>query len=56
MMGHRLMGTSVNIAEARAHHDQGLLLYDPAEHRPLAAQFGQDVRVAILSNRSLPLW
>jgi predicted ATPase len=56
MMGHRLMGSSVNIAEARAHYDQALLLYDPAEHRPLAARFGQDVRVAILSNRSLPLW
>jgi class 3 adenylate cyclase/predicted ATPase len=56
MMGHRLMGSSVNIAEARAHYDQALSLYDPAEHRPLAARFGQDVRVAILSNRSLPLW
>ena len=56
MMGHRLMGSSVNIAEARVHYDQALLLYDPAEHRPLAARFGQDVRVAILSNRSLPLW
>ena len=56
MMGHRLMGSSANIAEGRAHYDQALVLYDPAEHRPLAAQFGQDVRVAILSNRSLPLW
>ena len=56
MMGHRLMGSSANIAESRAHYDQALALYDPAEHRPLAAQFGQDVRVAILSNRSLPLW
>ena len=56
MMGHRLMGSSVNIAEARAHYDQALLLYEPTEHRPLAARFGQDVRVAILSNRSLPLW
>ena len=56
MMGHRLMGSSGNIAEGQAHYDQALALYDPAEHRPLATRFGQDVRVAILSNRSLPLW
>ena len=31
-------------------------LYDPAEHRPLATRFGQDVGVAILSWRSLALW
>jgi predicted ATPase len=56
MMGHRLMGSSGNIAEGRAHYDQALALYDPAEHRPLATRFGQDVRVAIFPNRSLPLW
>ena len=28
--------------------DQAIALYDPAEHRPLATRFGQDVRVAIL--------
>ena len=37
-------------------YDQALALYDPAEHRPLATRFGQDVRVAILSYRSLALW
>ena len=60
MIGHRLMGTSLlhtgDIAEGRAHYDQALALYDPAEHRPLATRFGQDVRVAILSYRSLALW
>ena len=30
-----------------------LALYDPAEHRPLATRFGQDVRVAALSYRSM---
>ena len=40
----------------RAHYDQALALYDPAEHRPLATRFGQDVGVAILSYRSLALW
>ena len=60
MIGHRLMGMSLlntgDIAEGRAHLDQALALYDPAEHRPLAARFGQDVAVAILSFRSTALW
>jgi len=33
-----------------------MALYDPAEHRPLATRFGQDVRVSILSYRSRALW
>ena len=40
MIGHRLMGTSLlstgDIAQGRAHYDQAIALYDPAEHRPLA--------------------
>ena len=60
MVGHRLMGTSFletgDIAQGRAHYDQALALYDPAEHRSLATRFGQDVRVAILSYRSRALW
>jgi predicted ATPase len=60
MIGHRLMGMSLlntgGIVEGRAHLDQALALYDPAEHRPLAARFGQDVAVAILSFRSTALW
>ena len=60
MVGHRLMGMSLlytgDIAEGRAHFDQAIALYDPAEHRPLATRFGQDVGVAILSYRSLALW
>ena len=60
MIGHRLMGMSLlntgDIAEGRAHLDQALALYDAAEHRPLAARFGQDVAVAILSFRSTALW
>ena len=46
MIGHRLMGISLlytgDIAEGRAHYDQAIALYDPAEHRPLATRFGQD--------------
>jgi len=60
MIGHRLMGSSLlftgNIAEGRPHFDQAIAFYDPAEHRPLATRFGQDVRVFILSNRSWALW
>jgi predicted ATPase len=60
MIGHRLVGVSLvqtgDIAEGRAHLDQAIALYDPAEHRPLATRFGQDVRVAALSWRSMALW
>ena len=60
LVGHRLMGISLvwtgDIAEGRAHYDQGIALYDPAEHRPLATRFGQDAGVAILCYRSMALW
>src|SRR5262249_18276669 len=60
IMGHRMMGASLvltgDFAGGRAHYEQALALYDPAEHRPLAARWGHDVRVAILSNRSIGLW
>jgi len=60
IIGHRLMGLSLlctgDIAEGRAHWDHAIALYDPAEHRPLAMRFGQDVGVSILSWRSWALW
>jgi hypothetical protein len=60
MIGHRLMGVSMmstgSSAQARAHYDQALALYDPAEHRPLATRFGGDIGVTILSCRSIALW
>jgi predicted ATPase len=60
MIGHRLLGTSLmftgNILQSRTHYDQAIVLYDPAEHRPLATRFSQDVGVTILSLRSLALW
>jgi predicted ATPase len=53
MVGHRAMGTSLletgDIAQGRAHYNQALALYDPAEHRPLATRFGTDAEVSILS-------
>ena len=54
-MGMSLLTTG-DIADARAHFDRAIALYDPAEHRSLATRFGQDVRVAVLSCRSLALW
>jgi predicted ATPase len=60
MLGGRLMGvTSLfagDIAESRAHFDQALAIYDPAEHRPLATRFGIDIGTAVLSFRSFALW
>jgi predicted ATPase/class 3 adenylate cyclase len=59
MIGRRLMGLSLlhtgDIADARAHLDRAIALYDPAEHRHLATRFGQDVGAAILAWRSLDL-
>ena len=47
VIGHGLMGTSLvltaNVAQGRVHCDQAIAIYNAAEHRPLAARFGQDV-------------
>jgi predicted ATPase len=60
MVGHQMLGISLQalgkIAEARAHYDQAIALYDPVAHRPLATRFGQDSRVVVLSRRSAALW
>jgi hypothetical protein len=60
MMGHRITGISLlhtgDTAKGRAHLDQAIALYDPAEHHLLATRFGQDVGVTILCFRSLALW
>ena len=60
LCGHRLMATSLmftgELAASREHFDRVVTLYEPAEHRPQAMRFGQDVRVAALSYRSWALW
>jgi hypothetical protein len=33
-----------------------MTLYDPAEHRPLATRFGQDIGAATLCLKSLAFW
>jgi class 3 adenylate cyclase/predicted ATPase len=60
MIGHRIMGISLlctgDIAAARAHQEEGIALYNPAEHRPLAVRFGQDARVVMWFYRAIALW
>jgi predicted ATPase/class 3 adenylate cyclase len=60
VMGYRLTGIALlctgDMVQGRAYSERALTLYDMAEHRPLAARFGQDARVAALSYRSLALW
>jgi class 3 adenylate cyclase/predicted ATPase len=58
VIGHRLVGTSLawtgEIAEGRGHLDQAVALYDPSEHRTLAAaRLGAQVSVFV---RSTTLW
>jgi predicted ATPase len=60
LIGHRIMGVSLmftgNLVEARDHFDRAVALYDPAQHRALAARFGQDPGAAVLAFRSLVQW
>jgi hypothetical protein len=67
LIAHRMMGTSLlmtgaiaegtgAIAEGRVHYDKALALFEPAEHRPLATRFGQDVGTVLLSYRPLAMW
>jgi predicted ATPase len=61
VLGHNFLGSAMLLAgefsEARAHADQAISLYDPAEHRPLAMRFGEDQRIINLAYiRSNALW
>jgi len=60
MIGHLLTGISLvlvgSIANGREHLDQVIGLYDAAEHRPLATQFGHDVRMSALCWRAMAVW
>jgi class 3 adenylate cyclase/predicted ATPase len=60
LIGHRLMGLSLlhtgDIAGGRVHLDRAFALYDPAEHRPLATRFGQELGAATLCWRSIARW
>jgi class 3 adenylate cyclase/predicted ATPase len=60
MIGHRLMGSSLlfvgEVAKSQTHFDQTIALYNPTEHRLLAATFAHDVRVITTCYRSWALW
>ena len=60
MVAHRMMAVSLlctgDLVQARVHSDQAAALHNPAEHRSIATQFGQDPRVSILAYRSLGSW
>jgi predicted ATPase len=60
MIGHRIMGSTLtwigDLVNAKAHYDQSLALYRPAEHRQLIGRFGQDTRVTCFSFRSMASW
>jgi predicted ATPase len=60
LTGHNFLGGSLvltgDIAEAKAHLNQSIALYDPAKHRPLATRFGEDQGMVALVFRSIALW
>src|SRR5437762_43666 len=60
MIGHRTMASTLalmgDLVGAKAHYDEALALYRPAEHRRLMTRFGQDLRVTCLAFRSMALW
>src|SRR5262249_2012509 len=44
------------LADARRHQEQALALYDPNEHRPLTAVYGEDPGVGCLAYGAATLW
>ena len=60
MIGHRTMASTLafmgDFVEAKAHYNEALALYRPAEHRRLMTRFGQDLRVTCLAFRSMASW
>jgi class 3 adenylate cyclase/predicted ATPase len=60
VVGHNILGAALllrgEIAEARAHFDQGVALFDPSQHRPLATRFGEDHGVVSFCWRASALW
>jgi predicted ATPase/class 3 adenylate cyclase len=60
IMGHRVMsGTSYFAGEfeaAKGHLDRAIALYRPEDHRHLVTRFGQDLLVAALCYRTIPLY
>jgi predicted ATPase len=57
---HQMLGMSVfwlgEAGAAQAHFETALALYDPAQHRALAARSGQDPRVVCLTHLACTRW
>ena len=60
LLAHQVLGATAYIlgeeSLSRVHLEQGLALYDPQEHRPLAFRYGLDLGVWCLSYVPHPLW
>jgi class 3 adenylate cyclase/tetratricopeptide (TPR) repeat protein len=60
LQAHFALGVSLlwlgEVVAARAHLEQGIALYDPQEHRPLAFRAGIDLGVWCLSYAAQALW
>jgi hypothetical protein len=60
LIAHRLKGISLlltgDVAQARAHQDRAIALYDPAAHGPLATRFGINPGVSVFAHRSWARW
>jgi predicted ATPase len=60
MVGHRVMGLALfctgDFEASRVQLDRGIALYNAVEHRQLATRFGVDIRVSILTFRSIVSW
>jgi predicted ATPase/class 3 adenylate cyclase len=60
LMAHRVMGGTAYFAGefevAKAHLDRAIALYVPKDHRHLVTRFGQDLFVAALCYRTIPLY
>jgi class 3 adenylate cyclase/predicted ATPase len=60
MIWHRLVGSSLllagDMAEARAHIDRAIALYNPGERHLLAGRFGSDLRILAIGYRAMVMW
>jgi len=60
LLAHQVLGATAyyrgEVTLGRVHLEQGLALYAPQEHRPLAVRYGLDLGVWCLSYVAHPLW
>jgi predicted ATPase len=60
LIAHRALGNTMyhvgDLIASRSHLEQGMSLYIPNKHRPLAFQYGQDIAVTCRAWSALGLW